>query len=100
MEKCHELPPVVLDIILELRAILTIVIHSAETIVDLTGWKNKTILLCVGDYILKKVVFLIGHKGTNIALVRLAISSSEFLKKDFFRNPFRLLGFGKQDGKR
>ena len=45
----HALPPVSLDVILQLDAILTIVIDSTETVVDLGGGEDKAILLAVTD---------------------------------------------------
>jgi len=68
VQQCHELPPILLNVILQLRTVLPIVINSAQTIIDLAGWKNKAVLLRVGDDILKKVVFLISHRPANIAL--------------------------------
>ena len=44
VEVHHRFPPVTLDVILHLDAHLAVVIHGAQTIVDLAGLKNETIL--------------------------------------------------------
>ena len=36
VQQYHALPPVLLDIVLQLHAVLTVVIDSTETIVDIT----------------------------------------------------------------
>ena len=52
----HCLPPVVLDIVLELHAQLAIVIHGSEAIINLAGREDKPIFLAVGYQNLEKFV--------------------------------------------
>ena len=53
MQQGHRIPPITLDIVLQLYAVLTIVIHCAETVIDLAGRKNETVLLAMRDDFLK-----------------------------------------------
>ena len=44
----HRLPPVILDIVLELHAQLTIVVHGPQAVVNLAGREDKAVFLAVG----------------------------------------------------
>jgi len=55
VEQSHRLPPVLFDIIFEFNAELTVVIDCAQSVIDFTGGKYKSILLTVGNYFLKNV---------------------------------------------
>ena len=56
----HALPPVVLYILFELAAHLTIIVDSLQSIVDLTAGKNKSVLFGMRNYCLKQLG-IIGH---------------------------------------
>ena len=49
MQQRHRIPPIFLDVILQLHAILTVVINSAQTVVNLTGGKYESVLLAMCD---------------------------------------------------
>ena len=55
VEQSHRLPPVLFDIIFEFNAELTVVIDCAQSVIDFTGGKYKSVLLAVGNYFLKNV---------------------------------------------
>ena len=57
----HSFPPVALDVILEFAPQLTVVIDSAEAVIDLRGGEDEAVFLTVGDYLLEEV-FLLCHR--------------------------------------
>ena len=56
----HRLPPILFDVVLQLHTILTVVIHGAETVVNITRRKNKSVFFTMRNYFLKNV-FLLCH---------------------------------------
>ncbi len=52
----HGFPPVVLDVVFELYAHLAIVIDSGQSVVDLRGGENESVLLAMGYKHLEKFV--------------------------------------------
>ena len=59
VQQHHALPPILLDIVFQLHAVLTIVVHGAEPVVDVATGKDETILLAVGDDFLEHI--FLGH---------------------------------------
>src|SRR5579872_6263914 len=55
VELCHAFPPMILDILLELTAVLTIVIDSAQSVIDLAGREDKTVFLTMRNDRLKLI---------------------------------------------
>ncbi len=47
VEMDHRLPPVFLDVVLHLDAHLAVIVNGAQTVIDLAGLKNETVLLGV-----------------------------------------------------
>ena len=47
VQQHHTLPPILLDIILQLHSHLTVIVYSAQSVIDITGRKYKTILFTV-----------------------------------------------------
>ena len=55
MEEHHGLPPVLLDIIFQLHAVLTVVVNGGETIIDFRTRKDKAILFAMAYYLLEYI---------------------------------------------
>ena len=60
MQLDHRIPPVALDIVLQLHAVLPVVIDGGQTVVDLARRKHEPVLLAVGDQLLEK--FFLRHR--------------------------------------
>ena len=60
VEQHHRLPPVLFDVVLQLHTVLTVVVDSAETIVDITGGEHETVFLAMRNNLLENV-FLLCH---------------------------------------
>ena len=58
VQQHHGLPPVLFDIILQFHAVLPIVVHCAQSVVDVTAGEYEAILLAVGNYLLEYIVLL------------------------------------------
>ena len=52
----HRLPPVILDVVLELDTHLAVIIHGGEAVVDFAGGENEAVLLAVGYQHLEKFI--------------------------------------------
>ena len=52
----HGVPPILLDIVLEFGAHLSIIVHGGKSVIDLAGRENETILLAVCHQHLEKFV--------------------------------------------
>ena len=59
MQQHHALPPILLDIVFQLHAVLPVVVHGAEPVVDVATGKDETVLLAVGDDFLEHI--FLGH---------------------------------------
>ena len=70
----HRFPPVFLDVVLHLHAVLAVVIDSAQAVVDLAGGENESVFLGVRHQILKG--FFLCHR-----LLRCFISSNNVRTK-------------------
>ena len=75
IEARHGLPPVVLDVVLELDAHLAVIINGGQTVVNLAGREYETILLAMGYQHLKK--FILCH----IAIIFTDSSHKQFRKR-------------------
>ena len=66
VKKHHALPPVFLDVVLKFNAVLSIIIDSGKTVINLAAWEHETILLAVTHDFLENVCIklLIGCKDT------------------------------------
>ena len=47
VEADHCIPPVLFDIVLKLRTHLAVIVNSAQSVIDFTGWEDKTVLFAV-----------------------------------------------------
>ena len=47
VEQSHGLPPILLDIVLQLHTVLTVVVNGTESVVDVAGREHKTVFLAV-----------------------------------------------------
>ena len=47
VQKHHALPPILLDVVLQLNTVLAVVIHCAQTVVNVTAGENKAIFLAM-----------------------------------------------------
>ena len=56
VELDHRIPPVALDVVLQLDAVLTVVVDGAQTVVDLARREDEAVLLAVGHEFLEKFV--------------------------------------------
>ena len=64
VQKRHRIPPITLDIVLQLHAVLTVVIYGAQTIVDLAGRKYKSVFLAMRyDFLECFFLCLLCHKA-------------------------------------
>ena len=55
VQQHHALPPVLLDVVLQFHAVLTVVIHSAQSVVNLAAGEDEAVFLAVRDDFLKNV---------------------------------------------
>ena len=55
MQQHHALPPILLDIVFQLNAVLTIVIDGCQAIINLTTWEDEAILLAVAHNLLEYI---------------------------------------------
>ena len=55
MKEHHALPPVLLDVVLEFNAVLTIVVNCAQTIINLAAREYETVLFAVTNDFLENV---------------------------------------------
>ena len=63
----HCLPPILAKVVFEEHAILAVVVHGAQPVVELARLKNKTVLFGVGNDALKGLFGARGrHGGTRI----------------------------------
>jgi hypothetical protein len=46
----HGFPPILTDIVLQFNPVLSVIVYSAEAIIDFAGGKYKPILLSMGNY--------------------------------------------------
>ena len=60
VQEHHRLPPVLLYIVLELHAVLSVVIDRAQAVVDVTGGENEAVLFAVRHYLFENI-FLLCH---------------------------------------
>ena len=56
----HTLPPILFDVVLQFHTILTIIIHGAQAIINLTAGEHETVLLAMGNDFLEDI-FLLCH---------------------------------------
>ena len=56
----HRIPPISLDVVLQLHAVLTVVVDGAQTVVDLARREDEAVLLAVGHEFLEK--FVLSHR--------------------------------------
>ena len=61
MQQRHGIPPVTLDVILQLHAVLTVVIDRAESVVNLAGREYKAVFLAMGDDFLECFFLCLCH---------------------------------------
>jgi hypothetical protein len=62
MELHHGLPPIFADVVLEQRAVLPVIVHGTEPVINFGRLKNEPVLFGVGDNVFEKV-FGISHAG-------------------------------------
>ena len=56
----HRVPPVALDVVFQLHAVLSVVIDGGQTVVDLARREHESVLLAMGDQFLEK--FFLRHR--------------------------------------
>ena len=56
VQACHRLPPVIFDVVFELNAHLSVVIYGGQSVVNLTGRENKSVLFAMCNQYLEKFV--------------------------------------------
>ena len=56
VEQHHALPPILLDVVLELHAVLAVVIYRRQTIIDIAAGEHESVLLAVAHYLFENVV--------------------------------------------
>ena len=56
----HRIPPISLDVVLQLHAVLTVVVHGSQTVVDFARRKHESVLLAVRYQLFEK--FFLSHR--------------------------------------
>ena len=69
MELDHRIPPVALDVVLQLDAVLTVVVDGAQTVVDLARREDEAVLLAVGHEFLEK--FVLSHSRMSYFVLQI-----------------------------
>ena len=75
----HALPPILLDVVLQLHAVLSVVIYGAQSIVNLAAGEHETVLLAVGHYLLEYILLLCHKCIYNIEFIYLGCKDTAFL---------------------
>ena len=57
----HRIPPIALDVVLQLHAVLPVIVHGAESVVYLARREYEAVLLAMGDKFLEK--FFLSHRN-------------------------------------
>jgi len=55
VQQHHALPPVLFDVVLQFHAVLTVVVHRAQSVVNLAAGEDEAVFLAVRDEFLKNV---------------------------------------------
>ena len=55
VEQHHALPPVLLDVVLQFHAVLTVVVHSSQSVIDFAAGEYEAVLLAMRNDFLKNV---------------------------------------------
>ena len=69
VELDHRIPPVALDVVLQLDAVLTVVVDGAQTVVDLARREDEAVLLAVGHEFLEK--FVLSHSRMSYFVLQI-----------------------------
>ena len=62
VEQHHALPPILLDIVFQLYAVLSVIVDSGQAIIDFTAGEDEAVLFAVAHYLLENIFLC--HKLT------------------------------------
>lgn len=57
----HRIPPITLDIVLQLHAVLSVIVHGTESVIYLARGEYESVFLAMGDKFLEK--FFLSHRN-------------------------------------
>ena len=57
----HRIPPIAFDVVLQLHAVLTVIVHGTESVVYLARGEYETVFLAMGDQLFEK--FFLSHRN-------------------------------------
>ena len=60
MQLDHRIPPVALDVVFQLHAVLSVVVHRSQTVVDFARREYESVFLAVGDQLFEE--FFLCHR--------------------------------------
>ena len=94
VQQGHRLPPVTLDIVFQLNAVLCIVINRAQAVIDFTRGEHKAIFLGVRHDFLENI-FLFCHCSLSVIRYCIYFQTAKVLKFSVLTNTLTVFRFSR-----